>query len=120
AALTVLWPPGNVWSTEDNDNSVAVRLDVGDWRAAFLGDLPAHTEEALNLGPLNLLKVGHHGSRHSTGAALLAAARPADAVISVGRNTYGHPHPDVLGRLAARNTRTWRTDQSGTITWPLP
>lgn len=120
AALTVVWPPGHAWSTEDNDNSVAVRLDVGDWRAAFLGDLPAHTEEALNLGPLDLLKVAHHGSRHSTGAALLAATRPADAVISVGRNTYGHPHPDVLARLATTGTRAWRTDQSGTITWPLP
>ncbi|MGM9322816.1 MBL fold metallo-hydrolase, partial [Deinococcus aquaticus] len=120
AALTVLWPPGNVWSTEDNDNSVAVRLDVGDWHAAFLGDLPAPAEAALNTGPLNLLKAAHHGSRYSTGEALLAQARPTDAVISVGRNTYGHPHPDVLGRLAASKTRTWRTDQSGTITWPLP
>lgn len=119
-ALTVLWPEGRVWSTEDNENSVALRLDTGHWHAAFLGDLPSATEGILGTGPLNLLKAAHHGSRHSTGDALLAQATPRDAVISVGRNTYGHPHLDVLNRLQSAGTKVWRTDQVGTIRWPIP
>ncbi|MFC4639031.1 DNA internalization-related competence protein ComEC/Rec2 [Deinococcus hohokamensis] len=120
AALTVLWPSGERWSEEDNENSVALRLDSGGWRAALLGDLPSSVEAVVGTGDLNLLKAAHHGSRYSTGAELLRQSTPADTVISVGRNTYGHPHPDVLRRLQDSGVRVWRTDQSGTIRWPLP
>ncbi|WP_431308137.1 DNA internalization-related competence protein ComEC/Rec2 [Deinococcus arenicola] len=120
ATITVLWPVGNVWSTEDNENSVAVRLQSGAWTTAILGDLPDPTENYLGLGHLDLLKVAHHGSRFSTDAELLTQATPRDAVISVGRNTYGHPHPDVLGRLATAGVKVWRTDGMGTIRWPIP
>lgn len=41
-------------------------------------------------------------------------------MISVGRNTYGHPHQDVLTRLTQVHSRAWRTDQLGTIRWPVP
>lgn len=120
AALTVLWPTGQGWSAEDNENSVALSLESGGWRAALLGDLPAPVEAVVGAGNLDLLKAAHHGSRYSTGAELLRQSTPADAVISVGRNTYGHPHPDVLRRLQDSGVRVWRTDQSGTIRWPLP
>ncbi|MFC4427760.1 DNA internalization-related competence protein ComEC/Rec2 [Deinococcus navajonensis] len=120
AAVTVLWPPGQRWLDEDNENSVALGLEARGWRAALLGDLPAPLEAVVGTGDLNLLKAAHHGSRYSTGAELLRQSTPADAVISVGRNTYGHPHPDVLRRLQEAGARVWRTDQSGTIRWPLP
>ncbi|AIZ46443.1 competence protein ComEC [Deinococcus radiopugnans] len=119
-SLTVLWPTGQVWSTEDNENSVAVRLESGSWHTALLGDLPDPAEHFLGLGHLNLLKVAHHGSRFSTDAGLLRETTPADAVISVGRNTYGHPNPEMLGRLGAAAVKVWRTDQLGTIRWPIP
>ena len=118
--VSVLWPPGNVWSTEDNENSVALKVQSGAWSTAILGDLPDPTEAHVNAGTVNLLKVAHHGSRYSTDAALLEQARPQDALISVGRNTYGHPHPDVLKRLAAAQVTVWRTDQVGTVRWPVP
>ncbi|GHF49742.1 DNA internalization-related competence protein ComEC/Rec2 [Deinococcus metalli] len=120
ATLTVLWPPGNVWSTADNDNSVAIKLESRGWSTAILGDLPDPAEDMIGLGHLDLLKTAHHGSRFSTGAAFLVQTTPKDAVISVGRNTYGHPNPDVLNRLAAAGVKVWRTDQMGTITWPIP
>lgn len=119
-SLTVLWPTGQVWSTEDNENSVAVRLESGSWHTALLGDLPDPAEHFLGLGHLNLLKVAHHGSRFSTDAELLRETAPADAVISVGRNTYGHPNPEMLTRLTTAGAKVWRTDQLGTITWPIP
>ena len=119
-SVTVLWPPGNVWSTADNDNSVAVKVESGAWSTALLGDLADPAESMIGVGRVNLLKAAHHGSRFSTGAALLAQATPQHAVISVGRNTYGHPNADVLGRLQAAGTKVWRTDEVGTITWPVP
>ena len=118
--MMVLWPAGQVWSSEDNENSVAVRLESGAWQTAILGDLPDPTEHYLGLGHLNVLKVAHHGSRFSTDAALLKETAPTDAIISVGRNTYGHPNPEMLGRLAAAGVRVWRTDRMGTIRWPIP
>ncbi|ADV66425.1 DNA internalization-related competence protein ComEC/Rec2 [Deinococcus maricopensis DSM 21211] len=119
-ALNVLWPRGAPWSAADNDNSVAVRLEALTFRTAFLGDLPSSVEDTLGLGRLSVLKLAHHGSRHSSSAALLRETAPADAIISVGRNTYGHPHGDVLDRLAGAHVRAWRTDQLGTVTWPIP
>jgi len=97
-----------------------VHLQVKSFSAVFLGDLPVGTEARLDVGRLDVLKVAHHGSRFSTGDALLQETRPRDAVVSVGRNTYGHPSADVLARLRAHGVRVWRTDESGAIRWPLP
>lgn len=119
ATLKVLWPKGGIWSSSDNDNSVALRLETDKMRAAFLGDLSLAPENYIGVGPVDVLKAGHHGSRFSTGAGFLATTRPHDVVISVGRNVYGHPHPDVLRRVANVGGRTWRTDTFGTIRWPL-
>ena len=107
-------------SSADNDNSVVVQLVSPKFRTAVLGDLPDPAETFLGLGKLDLLKTAHHGSRFSTGEAFLAETQPSNAVISVGRNTYGHPNDDLLARLAARNVKVWRTDRVGTIRWPIP
>lgn len=117
--VDVLWPMPP-FSREDNDNSVVLRLVSGDWKGVVLGDLSAPTEARLGLGKLDLLKVAHHGSRWSTSAELLAETRPKNAVVSVGRNGYGHPHGVVLERLKAAGIHVWRTDEMGTIRWPLP
>lgn len=118
--LDVLWPEGRFWSTEPNENSVALGITAGEFRAALLGDLPAPLEHSLGLRRLDLLKAAHHGSRHSTSATLLAQTAPADAVISVGYNTFRHPSDEVLTRLDAAGVRVWRTDQQGSVIWPLP
>ncbi len=119
--VTVLWPQGAPWSDEDNANSVALRVTDGGWHAALLGDLPDPVEGQIGVGPLNLLKTAHHGSRFSTDATFLAQTHPKDALISVGaRNTYGHPNAAVLERLAGAGVRVWRTDLQGTVRWPLP
>ena len=62
---------------------------------------------------MDLLKVGHHGSRGSTSDEWLDSFRPKAAVISVGRNKYGHPSPPTLGRLRRHRVEVWRTDRDG-------
>ena len=65
---------------------------------------------------MDLLKVGHHGSRWSTGDAWLGALAPTVAIISVGRNDYGHPAPATLARLRVHEVAVHRTDREGTVT----
>lgn len=107
-----------------NGSGVAVRVRVGD-QGVYVntGDAPRAGERAIlarwppdSLRTI-LLKVGHHGSRTSTGRAWLEATRPAVAVISSGAgNRYGHPHPGTLRRLRASGVpRLWRTDRDGTL-----
>jgi competence protein ComEC len=70
----------------------------------------------LDPGPIDVLKVAHHGSDDAGLAALLDRAAPRLAVISVGAdNSYGHPTAATLSTLAAHGVRTLRTDEDGTI-----
>jgi competence protein ComEC len=64
----------------------------------------------------DVLKVGHHGSRTSSGADLLDAVRPEFGVISAGfENSYGHPHPLTLQALESRHIAVYRTDERGLV-----
>lgn len=106
-----------------NDASIVLRVRCGEVVFLLTGDAEAEAEadmlaslpaEALRA---DVLKAGHHGSRSSTTAPLLAAVRPTHAVISAGRNNrYGHPAPEALARLAEWQPTVWRTDHQGTIT----
>lgn len=119
-SVAVLHPSGG-WLDrrfEANENSVVLRVSYGCFSAVLAGDagLPAESLLAPLVGAADLLKVGHHGSAGATGAAWLDTLRPRAAVISVGRNRYGHPSPAVLDRLAARGIPVFRTDRGGTVT----
>ena len=88
------------------------------FRSLLTGDAQRDAEDALEeeIGPLQVLKVSHHGSRTGTSAEFLAHTRPALALVSVGRgNGYGHPAPEVLDRLREIGARVLRTDRSGEI-----
>ncbi len=106
-----------------NATSLVVRVSVGDFRYLNPGDATRAEEEALlDAWPAeslraDLLKVGHHGSRTSTSPEWLRAVRPTIAAISAGPgNRYGHPHPEVLRRLAGAGvTEVWRTDHDGSL-----
>jgi competence protein ComEC len=89
-------------------------------RSAAEGSASYPSDTAATLGPDTLLKVGHHGSRTSTTPEFLALAAPQDAVISVGaNNTFGHPRPEIIARLAAAHVRLYRTDRFGLTTFLL-
>ncbi|MEJ2216410.1 MAG: DNA internalization-related competence protein ComEC/Rec2 [Gemmatimonadota bacterium] len=122
AVLHVLYPREVLDGTRNqNDVAVVFRLTYGRFSALFMADAPASVEEQLakrygaDLGA-EIIKVGHHGSASSTSRALLDAARPQLALISVGRrNRYGHPAPSVLARLRRWSVRILRTDRDGSI-----
>ena len=118
--FTVLHPdtawPG--WQEDLNEDSIVLLLEYHGFRALFSGDagLPAESWLAGRIGPVDLLKVGHHGSRSATGQRWLAELAPRVAVISAGRgNRYGHPHREVIDRLLADSVSLWRTDLDGTV-----
>ena len=86
------------------------------------GDREAAGEKLLladhTIPQLEVLVVGHHGSKTSTCEELLEATRPKYALISVGAdNTYGHPAREVLERLLAFGCLIFRTDLNGTIVY---
>ena len=102
-----------------NDSSLVLRISYGARSVLLVGDAEHEEERARSLGGraggslrADLLKVGHHGSRTSSGPAFLAAVRPGLAAISAGvRNRFGHPHP-VIALAAPRRAgdRPLRTD----------
>lgn len=118
--FTVLHPdtgwPG--WQEDLNEDSAVILVEYHGFRALFSGDagLPAEHWLAGRVGQVDLLKVGHHGSRSASGQPWLVELNPRVAVISSGKgNKYGHPHREVIDRLAADGISAWRTDQSGSI-----
>jgi competence protein ComEC len=117
---TILHPmPGwSGWGEDVNEDSLVLLVEYGGFQALFAGDAGFPAEAAMlgRLRRVDLLKVGHHGSRGSTGDDWLNALGPAVAVISLGRNDYGHPAPATLERLAAHGIAVHRTDREGTIT----
>jgi competence protein ComEC len=103
-----------------NANSVVLRLSYGSFAMLFTGDAEFETEDQIMKAGANLqanvLKIGHHGSRHATSGKFLAAVAPQFAIISVGAsNDYGHPAQLTLDRLKKANIQTLRTDLSGAI-----
>ena len=107
-----------------NDDSLVMRMQYGQSSVLLEGDAEAPSERAMlahgRVAAVTLLKVGHHGSRTSTTQEFLNAAAPKDAVISVGRgNTFGHPHFEVIERIAEARTKLYRTDEFGLTTFLL-
>jgi len=117
--LAVLHPTSQR-TGDPNEDSVVIRLTCGQVSVLLTGDATNDSEAAMLAAGLvldsDVLKVGHHGSSTSTGAAFLAAVTPRDAVISVGAgNTYGHPTQETLDRLSAAGATVYRTDLDGTV-----
>ena len=117
ATLTV-YPPLGRGST--NEEGLTALCTVGTFDALLPGDMDSGTEQRLldtyTLPDIELLVVGHHGSRNSTSTELLETVMPEVGVISVGSgNSYGHPHDAALYRLDDENVAVYRTDLQGNI-----
>jgi competence protein ComEC len=122
AEIEVLAPladyvPGD---TPKNNDSLVLRVRYGEHSFLLCGDVERPVERRMlqedEIQLTDVLKVAHHGSRTSSTEEFLTAASPLFAVISVGfENSYGHPHRDVLQRLAEHRTAVYRTDRDGLV-----
>jgi competence protein ComEC len=101
----------------ENDMSLILHIAYQSFDLLAMGDASSLVEERFlsDWPPVEVLQVAHHGSATSTSLAFLEQIRPKLAVISVGRNNYGHPTQAVLSRLQQAGVKTVRTDQLGTI-----
>jgi competence protein ComEC len=123
--LTVLWPETGVpvepasTGRGTNDTSIILLGEANGRRFLLTGDAEDDVDPRLiarGLPRIDVLKVAHHGSATATSAALLDAARPGLALVSVGAdNDYGHPAPSTLARLRDIGARVYRTDLHGTV-----
>lgn len=120
SSTLLLLPAVIPYSTKSNDHSFAVIAEFNNKKIFFAADIEQAGEELLldkyQLPVVDILKVGHHGSRTSTTERWLATLQPNNAIISVGlNNTYGHPAAEVLERLISKEVDLWRTDLQGAV-----
>lgn len=119
--LVVINPTQPLEFSDQNDNSIVVKLQVKNKSFLFTGDAEENAEHSMLLRSsvdldCDVLKVGHHGSYTATCQEFLDLIDPDYAVISAGiENRYGHPHNVTLERLAVNNVTTFCTTTSGTI-----
>jgi competence protein ComEC len=113
--------PGDVMSEDDiNANSVVLIASFRGLDILLPGDAEGKTLLPLDLEPVDVYKVGHHGSRDDYMEQVLAKIKPQVAVVSVGEgNSYGHPADSTLAKLQRAGVRVLRTDRQGSITLSL-
>jgi competence protein ComEC len=101
---------------ESNDNSLVIDLKYGNFEALLTGDAPKGILNAISVNkPLDYLKLSHHGSKTGTDAFTLDNFMPKLAIISVGKNNYGHPDDGVIKILRDKDIKILRTDEAGDI-----
>lgn len=113
-------PPGGIAGGDLNENSIVLKITFGDTGFLLASDAGFPAENAMLSSGFDLksdvLKVGHHGSKYSSGTAFLKAIGPKYAVIEVGAgNPYGHPAQATVARLEEIGSKVYRTDRDGNI-----
>jgi len=119
--LLILFPDRNVSGWKTNDGSMVAKLIYGNTSVLLMGDATKKTEDVVvseegKKLKSDILKVGHHGSKTSTSAALLGYEKPDFAVISAGKNNkYGHPNKETTDILEKFKIPSLITFKEGTI-----
>ena len=106
----------------ENDNSNVIYTELNGYRFMFMGDASTTSEKEIlnkyNLPDIDVLKVGHHGSKTSSSKSFINEINPKYSVISVGKNNrYGHPNKEVLNNL--KDSKIYRTDEDGSIMFKI-
>ena len=106
----------------ENDNSSVIYLKYNNMKFLFMGDAGIVKEkdilEKYNMSNIDVLKVGHHGSKTSSSKKFIDEINPKYGVISVGKNNkYGHPNKEILNTLS--NSKIYRTDEDGSIMFKI-
>lgn len=106
----------------ENDNSLVLLVVINNLKFLLMGDASIKVEKNLitnyDLSDVDVLKVGHHGSKSSSSKEFIDEINPKYAIISVGENNrYNHPSNEVLDNL--KNSIIYRTDKDGTILFKI-
>ncbi|MBQ9834013.1 MAG: DNA internalization-related competence protein ComEC/Rec2 [Bacilli bacterium] len=106
----------------ENDNSSVIYTKFNNHKFLFMGDAGVEVEEDIlekyNLQNIDVLKVGHHGSKTSSSEKFINEINPKYSIMSVGKNNrYGHPNDSVLDNL--KDSKIYRTDQVGSIMFKI-
>ena len=106
----------------ENDNSNVIYTELNGYKFMFMGDASITTEKEIldkyDLPNVDVLKVGHHGSKTSSGKKFIDEINPKYSIVSVGKNNrYGHPNKEVLDNL--KDSKVYRTDQDGSIMFKI-
>ena len=106
----------------ENNNSNVIYTELSGYKFMFMGDAGVTTEKEImnkyNLSNIDVLKVGHHGSKTSSSEEFIGEINPKYSIISVGKNNrYGHPNKEVLENL--KESKIYRTDQDGSIMFKI-
>ena len=106
----------------ENDNSNVIYTKLDGYKFMFMGDAGIELEEDLiekyKLQDIDVLKVGHHGSKTSSSKEFVGVINPKYSIISVGKNNrYGHPNDSVVENL--NDSKIYRTDQDGSIMFKI-
>ena len=106
----------------ENDNSNVIYTELDGYKFMFMGDVSIITEKEIldkySLPDIDVLKVGHHGSKTSSGKEFINVINPKYSIVSVGKNNrYGHPNKEVLNNLD--RSKIYRTDQDGSIMFKI-
>lgn len=106
----------------ENDNSNVIYTALNNYKFLFMGDAGIEKEKDIlnqyNLKDIDILKVGHHGSKTSSSKEFINTINPKYSIISVGKNNrYGHPNQEVLNHLD--KSKIYRTDLDGSIMFTI-
>lgn len=107
----------------NNGCQLTAVVNYGEWTVVFPGDVDlAEAEKLRKIVPqVDIWTVPHHGSRYGGSEEFYQRLKPTIAVISAGKNNYyGHPHQEIIKALEKSQTKVYRTDENGTITFSLP
>ncbi len=116
--LKIIAPLGE---SDENERGIIIHGGIGNFDALITGDVGITTERELveryDVSDVELLIMGHHGSRSSTGLELITESRPDFSVASSGYNSYGHPTGEAMERATSLGAELFRTDLHGNITF---
>jgi competence protein ComEC len=115
--VSVVWPPRELLGVRPDDPNRLSLVLVAEWRHFSIllsGDAEA-AEVPIDPGPVDVIKIAHHGSADEGLTGLLERTAPKLALISVGSNSYGHPAAETLAALSAERVPVARTDRGGDI-----
>lgn len=117
--MEILWPTASA-KGDDNALSLVAKIRYGDFSTLFTGDIDGDAITALKTASADLeadiLKIPHHGSKYSYDEEFYEAVGADAAIISVGKNSYGHPDKKIINYFKNVDTEVYRTDTCGAVT----